>query len=364
MVGLLLLAPMACSNGSSRATGSLDEISLPDGFRIEVYAEGIPGARSMAIGPGGTLFVGTRGQGKVYALLDTDQDLRIDEVREFASDLFVPNGVAFRGADLYVAEINRVLKYANAESHLEKAPTPEVINDTFPRDKHHGWKFIRFGPDDKLYVPVGAPCNVCVKKDERFSSILRMNPDGTNLEVFAHGVRNTVGFDWHPETQELWFTDNGRDWLGDDAPPDELNHAPVMGLHFGFPYCHGDGIQDPDVGQGKNCADYRKPAKSLQAHAAALGMRFYTGDQFPSDYRNQIFIPEHGSWNRSSKVGYRVALVRKHADGSLSYEPFATGWLRDEEVWGRPVDIEFLRDGSMLVSDDFGGKIYRIWYES
>jgi glucose/arabinose dehydrogenase len=341
----------------------LEKIKLPPGFRIDVYAYGLEGARSLALGAGGTLFVGTRGQGKVYAVRDRDGDFRADEVFTLASGLNSPNGVAFREGALYVAEISRVIRYDDVEARLADPPRPIVVNDSFPADTWHGWKFIRFGPDGKLYVPVGAPCNVCERDDERYASIMRMNADGTALEVFASGVRNTVGFDWRPGTGELWFTDNGRDWLGDDKPPDELNRAAEAGLHFGFPYVHGKDILDPKYGRKGIPARFTPPARELGPHVAALGMRFYAGDMFPPAYRGQIFIAEHGSWNRSSPVGYRVTLVRLEGEKAASYEVFAEGWLQGRKAWGRPVDVLVMPDGALLVSDDRAGAVYRISYE-
>lgn len=338
-------------------------IVLPPGFRIAVYAADLPGARSMALGPNGTLFVGTRGEGRVYAVRDRDGDAVADEVVTVAEGLSMPNGVAFMGDALYVAEINRVLRYDQIESRLSDPPPPVVVNDSFPRDRHHGWKFIRFGPDDLLYIPVGAPCNICESGDARHASIMRMKRDGTGLEIFAGGVRNTVGFDWHPVTKELWFTDNGRDWMGDDLPPDELNHAPRKGLHFGYPYCHGTNLPDPEFGGGKSCKAYAPPAMDLGPHVASLGMRFYRGTMFPAAYRNQIFIAEHGSWNRSTPIGYRITLARLEGNRAVKYEVFAEGWLRNGLVSGRPVDIQEMPDGSLLVSDDRAGVIYRISYQ-
>jgi glucose/arabinose dehydrogenase len=256
-----------------------------------------------------------------------------------------------------------VLRFDDIAANLTDPPRPVVVNDSFPDDKWHGWKFIAFGPDSMLYVPVGAPCNVCLREDERYASIMRMNADGTGLEVFARGVRNTVGFDWHPGSGELWFTDNGRDWMGDNRPPDELNHAPRPGLHFGFPFCHGDSVLDPKYGEESACERYRSPALTLGPHVAALGMRFYTGEMFPEEYRHQIFIAEHGSWNRSEKIGYRVMLVRMEGDRAVSRTPFAEGWLQGEEARGRPVDVEVMPDGALLVSDDRAGAVYRISYE-
>ncbi len=341
---------------------SLDNIKLPPGFEIDVYAEGVFNARSMALSPNGTLFVGTRNAGNVYAIIDQDKDYKADEIITIASGLRSPNGVAFKDGSLYVAEISRVLRYDNIEANLKNPPNPVIINDSFPTDEAHGWKFIHFGPDGMLYVPVGAPCNICEREDKRYSTIMRMNPNGGGLEIFAYGVRNTVGFDWHPDTKELWFTDNGRDWLGDDIPPDELNHAPKSNMHFGFPYFHGGDIPDPDFGKGRNPEDYTPPAMKLGPHVAALGMRFYTGTMFPDEYRNQIFIAEHGSWNRSVPIGYRVTLVRLSGNKAVSYEVFADGWLQGRTVLGRPVDVQVMLDGSLLVSDDFANAIYRIKY--
>jgi glucose/arabinose dehydrogenase len=340
----------------------LDKIILPKGFAIRVYANDVGGARSMTLSPNGTLFVGTRGEGKVYAVLDRDRDNKADKVITVAHGLNMPNGVAFRAGALYVAEINRVLRYDSIETRLADPPPPVVVNDTFPRDRHHGWKFVRFGPDGRLYVPVGAPCNICKERDQRYGSIMRMRADGTGLEVFAHGVRNTVGFDWHPDTKTLWFTDNGRDWMGDNLPPDELNHAPRKGLHFGFPYCHGRNVSDPEFGEGRRCEEFTPPAMELGPHVASLGMRFYTGTMFPDTYRGQVFIAEHGSWNRSAPIGYRITLVRLEKGRAVTYEVFAEGWLQARAAWGRPVDVLVMPDGALLVSDDRAGVIYRISY--
>ncbi len=340
----------------------LGDIRLPPGFTITMYADNVPGARSLAVGTRGTVFVGSRGAGKVYALVDSRGVGRADKVYTIASGLDSPNGVAFRDGALYVAEIHRVVRFDNIEARLANPPQPVVVNDSFPRESHHGWKFIRFGPDGRLYVPVGAPCNVCESKDPRFASIMRMNPDGSGLEIFASGVRNTVGFDWQPDTKELWFTDNGRDWLGDDLPPDELNRAPVKGLHFGFPYCYGKNVPDPKYGQKRPSGDFTPTEQDLGPHVASLGMRFYTGSMFPAGFRNRIFIAEHGSWNRSTPIGYRISMVRLEANRPAAYEVFAEGWLQKGSAWGRPVDVEMLPDGSLLVSDDKAGVVYRISY--
>ena len=358
-MGLLLVVPPAYSASAL----PLDKIKLPPGFSISIYARDVPDARSMTLSPNGTLFVGTRRAGKVYAILDRDHDNIADTVTTIAQGLQMPNGVAFHDGALYVAEVNRILRYDNIEAHLTNPPQPVVVTDSYPRDTHHGWKFIRLGPDGLLYVPVGAPCNICQRPDERYASITRLKLDGTGFEIFAHGVRNTVGFDWHPETKELWFTDNGRDLLGDDLPPDELNRTPKPGLHFGFPYCHGKDSADPEFGAKRPCKDFVAPVLDLGPHVAALGMRFYTGTTFPQAYRNQIFIAQHGSWNRSKKIGYRVMRVRLKDDQVTEYVIFAEGWLQGEKAWGRPVDVEVMPDGALLVSDDFAGAIYRISYK-
>jgi glucose/arabinose dehydrogenase len=347
----------------SAAPFSPDAISLPPGFSISLFTDNLPDARSMASGPDGWVFVGSRRAGRVYALVDADKDFRADRTVVIAKGLAMPNGVAVMNSDLYVAEINRIIRFDNITTNLRAGMPYQVVNDTFPDETRHGWKFIRFGPDGKLYVPVGAPCNVCQVADRRFSTIMRMNIDGSGLEVFAEGVRNSVGFDWHPGTRELWFTDNGRDWLGDDFPPDELNHAPTAGLHFGFPFFHGRNVADPVFGDQAPERRFELPAQTLGPHVAALGMRFYTGTQFPASYRGQIFIAEHGSWNRSQPIGYRISVVRLEKNRAVSYDVFASGWLTDKGIIGRPVDLEILADGSMLVSDDDAGRIYRIHYQ-
>jgi glucose/arabinose dehydrogenase len=355
----LLLA--ACGHGKPEP-GSLTELSLPPGFTISVYAE-VPAARSLSLGPDGVVFVGTRKDDKVYAVRDRDGDHVGETVQVIASGLDTPNGVAFKDGDLYIAEISRVSKLVGIVDKLDAPPKPVVVRDDFPKDTHHGWKYIAFGPDDRLYVPVGAPCNVCAKDDPRYASIMRMNADGSAPEVFASGIRNTVGFAWHPQSEQLWFTDNGRDELDDDLPGDELNAAPQAGLHFGFPYCHQGDTVDPEHAAGRKCDEFVPPVQVLGPHVAALGMKFYTGAMFPAAYHNQVFIAEHGSWNRTDPIGYRVMLVRLDGDKATSYEVFAEGWLRsDGQAWGRPVDVLVMPDGALLVSDDLGGKIYRISY--
>jgi glucose/arabinose dehydrogenase len=342
---------------------SVEKIKLPPGFKISVFAENIEGARSMALSTSGVLFVGTRRAGNVYAVIDHDKDFSAESIITIAKDLNMPNGVAVRDGDLYVAEVNRVIAFRNVEANFENIPKPEVINDSFPDDRHHGWKFIRFGPDGKLYVPVGAPCNVCERAEKKYANIMRMNFDGSVLEPYAFGVRNTVGFDWHPKTGELWFTDNGRDWMGDNIPPDELNSAPQQGMHFGFPYCHGGDIPDPEFGDSRSCDEFTPPKMKLGPHVASLGMRFYTGKMFPEEYKGRIFIAEHGSWNRSVPIGYRITTVTIQGGEATDYKVFAEGWLQEDSAWGRPVDVLVMPDGSLLVSDDRAGAIYRITYD-
>jgi glucose/arabinose dehydrogenase len=376
-------------------------IKVPPGFVVSVYAKGLECPRQMALSPNGTLFVGTKinRNGKVYAITDKNKDGIGDQIVTIADNLKCPNGVAFHNGALYVAEINRILRYDNIESKLSQlskldtstrlAP-PTVVNSAFPSEGHHGWKYIRFGPDEKLYVPVGAPCNVCEPEKKIFATIMRMNKDGSNLELFASGIRNTVGFDFHPQTRQLWFTDNGRDMLGDDLPPDELNCATKVGLNFGFPYRYGANLPDPIFGNKVTTnKNFTPPAMLLGPHVAALGMRFYNGKQFPPQYQGNIFIAEHGSWNRSRKTGCRVSRIvldskandtKDKSKGAKSgtdyssrekfsrarYETFAEGWLNQakQEYAGRPVDILVTHDGALLVSDDTAGVIYRISYKS
>lgn len=359
---LLLAASFICIPRAKNI--DLDQIKLPDGFQISVYASDVKNARQMARSPEGVLYVGTRTAGNVYALVDDDNDYKIDRQYTLATGLNMPNGVAFRNGDLYVAEIGRILRFDNIEDHLEAPPSPTVVTDAYPDKAHHGWKYIAFGPDGKLYIPVGAPCNLCEPTDSIFSTLTRINASGSNLEIVAKGIRNTVGFDWHPKTKTLFFTDNGRDWMGDDTPPDELNKITHEGQHFGYPYCHGGDIKDPKFGEGKDCGNYEAPVQNLGPHVAALGMKFLEGDMFPEKYRNTAFIAEHGSWNRTTPIGYRISMVPLDENHhSAGYEIFAEGWLAGSVKMGRPVDILELPDGSILVSDDHADVIYRITYE-
>ena len=385
-VALLAQAPATPQRGGGFALGAsmppggpapqVDRISLPAGFSIAVYATGVTGARSMALGSDGTIFVGTRAQ-SVYAVVDRNKDNKADEVLTVATGLTVPNGVAFRNGALYVAENNRISRYDGVLDFVKvaggsgPAPKQTVLNDKLPDDRMHGWKYLSFGPDGLLYTQIGAPGNILDRGDP-YATIIRMKPEGGDFEIFARGIRNSVGQTWHPDTKEMWFTDNGRDNLGDDQPNDELNVASKPGMHFGYPYCHQGDILDPEFGKGKSCADYTPPVQKMGPHVAALGLKFYAGTMFPPEYRKQLFIINHGSWNRSAQVdhtGYRIMLAKVQGSKVLSYEPFGQGFLQKAEAapvarqaWGQPVDLLELPDGSLLVSDDRAGAIYRISY--
>jgi glucose/arabinose dehydrogenase len=363
LIGLFPLSASVCVPTLRGGKPDLSGITLPEGFRIEVFAENVTNARAMCWGDKGTLFVGTRGEGVVHALRDTDGDGRADVHHILARKLNMPVGVAFKDGALYVSAVDRILRFDAIEDRLDDPPLPVVVTDSYPKDKHHGWKFIAFGPDGKLYVPVGAPCNICLSDDPIYATITRIDPDGTNREIIAHGVRNTVGFDWHPTTGELWFTDNGRDWMGDDQPDCELNRLAREGDHFGYPFCHAPAIADPEFGGQRACTEFVREAAVLGPHTAPLGMRFYTGKQFPTRYNEAIFIAQHGSWNRSTPVGYRLLVALPQPDGSARTEVFAEGWLKGSRAWGRPVDVLQAPDGSLLVSDDAADMIYRISYQ-
>jgi len=338
----------------------LPKLKAPSGFKVEVYQSGVLDARGLRRGDKGTIFVSSLFvAGKIYAITEKDGKR---EVKTVLSDLELPSGIEFRKGALYVATPKKIMRYDNIEDNLDKPPAPTVIYDKLPGDVPHGWKFLRFGPDDKLYVPIGAPCNICDAGD-KYTQIFRINADGSNMEVVARGVRNTVGFDFHPKTKELWFTDNQRDWLAEDFPLDELNRLKNPGKdHFGYPYCHSGTMTDPEFGWGKSCADYVKPAALLGPHSAPLGMRFYTGKMFPEQYRGAIFIARHGPWNRTTKDA-DVAVAYLDANSRVTkVEPFLTGWAKDNEYLGRPVDLLTLPDGSLLVSDDHAGAVYRVSY--
>ncbi len=366
----LILAASLLASGLTHAALPLEKLNLPEGFSISVYADKVKNARQMALGDKGTVFVGSRSAGLVHAVIDSDKDGTADKVIKIASDLVMPSGLTFKDGDLYVSEVSQIRKFSNIEANLDSPGKGEIIINDLPSDRHHGWKNIDFGPDGQLYVPVGTPCNVCITKggeefdDERYDSILKYDLTTKKRTWVARGVRNSVGFDWHPKTQELWFSDNGRDWMGDDLPPCEINRVSEEGQHFGYPYIHGGDIPDPDFGEGKKPEDYTPPVARLGAHVAPLGIHFYQGAQFPAEYKNKLFVAEHGSWNRSSKVGYRVMMATTTETGVEKYETFIDGWLQPgDEVWGRPVAFLPMPDGSLLISDDFADAIYRVTYQ-
>ena len=359
---VLCLTSSVCMPTLRGGDPRLQDIRLPPGFSVSIYAANVNNARGMCMSPEGTLYVGSREEGTVVALRDTNGDMQVDERFTLINKLNMPVGVAFHKGALYISDVSRILRLDDIETQLSDPPAPVVVTDRFPRDTHHGWKYIAFGPDDKLYVPVGAPCNICLKEDSIYASIARVNADGSGLQIVAHGVRNSVGFDWDPRDSSLWFTENGRDWMGDDLPGCELNHLTSDGQHFGYPYCHQGDTPDPEFGKGRPCSDFVPPVVNLGPHMAPLGMKFYRGSMFPPEYHNAIFIAEHGSWNRSTPIGYRVAVVFLADDGSARQEVFAEGWLQGSRAWGRPVDILELPDGSLLVSDDAADLIYRISY--
>lgn len=343
---------------------SLEKIKLPQGFYIHIYASDIIQARAMALSTNGVLYVSSRA-GLVYAIIDTNKDRIGDKKYIITDNLSMAYGLDFFKGDLYVSENDKIIVFKDIENNLQNPPKAKVIlKGVIPDDKWHGGRYIKFGPDNKLYINRGVPCNVCLKENEIFGTISRINPDGSGFEIYAKGVRNSVGFDWDPATNEFWFTDNGRDQMGDNIPPDELNHANKKGLHFGFPYLHGKNIRDPEFGNNININNFTKPAMELGPHVAALGMRFYKGKMFPDEYKNSIFIAEHGSWNRSVPIGYRITNIKLIGNNAISYDVFAEGWLQSNySKMGRPADVEILDDGSLLISDDTANVIYRIYYK-
>ena len=339
----------------------IDKLKLPVGFKAEVWSHGTPGARAMARGDGGKIYVGTRGLGRVYEISDNGKE----RTSRVVVDKLNQPAVAFYKGALYVMAIDKVLRYDGIEQNPTVAPVDLTAKFNLPPEQHHNWKYIRFGPDGKLYVPFGAPCNICELPTQEYAQLRRYDADGSNMEVIARGIRNTQGFDWHPVTQEIWFTDHGRDWLGDDTPDDELNRISKTGLNFGFPHCHANGLADPDVKKDKPCDGVTLPVKILGAHAAVMGLHFYTGNMFPADYKNAMFIARKGSWNRTKKSGYDVVMVKAHADGTnAEMTPFVTGFHDDktDAFYGRPVYFMQMPDGALLLSDEQMGAIYRISY--
>jgi glucose/arabinose dehydrogenase len=335
----------------------VDKIKVPPGFTVTVYASGMPNARSMTFGKNGTLFVGSRFPGNVYAVTPKG------EAKIIAKGLYRSNGVAYRNGTLYIAELSKISKIEDVESKLDNTPAPTLVFDALPKDEPHGWKFMKLGPDGWLYFQIGAPGNI-VNPPYTHAQIVRLDPDKRVLETVTMGVRNSVGMDFHPKTKQLWFTNNARDWVGDELPHDTLHHVSAKGQHHGYPYCHQGDLLDDEFGKGRSCEEFVKPDLKLGPHVAALGMRFYTGTQFPAEYRNNIFIAEHGSWNRTKKTGYNVTRVVLDDKGKVvKHEPFATGWLQGEAFWGRPADVQVAPDGALLVSDDVAGAIFRIAYK-
>ena len=340
----------------------IEKLKAPKGFKIELYAAGVGNARTLRQGDKGTVFVGSRLLDKVYAIVDKGEKR---EVKPIYSGLYRPNGLAFKDGVLYIAELSRISKVEKIEDNLDNPPKPVVIYDDLPKDEGHGWKFLTIGPDDKLYFQVGAPCNICMPSPAH-AQIRRINLDGSGAEVVARGIRQIVGMDFSPITRQLYFTENSRDWLSEDIPEEKLNRLTQPGKdNFGYPYCHQGNIADQEFGWGHSCDEFTKPIALLGPHTAALGMRFCTGNTFPSEYRNAIFIARHGSWNRTKKIGGDIVVAKLSEDGAVkSIEPFITGFIENNNYVGRPADVEFVKDGSMLISDDFNGAVYRVTYSS
>jgi len=339
----------------------VSKLKVPAGFKVELWASGMPNGRSMTESPSGTVYVGTRFTGNVYAVVTKDGKR---EVKTIAKGLHRPNGVAFANGSLYVAELSRIIRYDNIEQNLDNPPAPVVVFDALPKDEPHGWKFMKLSPDGQyLYFQIGTPANIVVQPVTH-ATIVRLNLKTNILETVASGVRNSVGMDFQPGSKELWFTNNGRDWAAEDKPGDTLNRlVRPKGMNFGYPFCHQGDFLDPEFGKGRSCEEFDKPEMKLGAHVAALGMRFYNGNMFPAEYKGNIFIAEHGSWNKTKKSGYQVVRVVLDAKNKpVKLEPFITGWLEGESFWGRPVDVQMLKDGSMLVSDDETGAIFRVSY--
>lgn len=340
----------------------LSYLQIPPGFAIHYFSAEVPGARSLATNSRGVVYVGTRPEGVVYALEDSNNDGRADIRYIVASGLNNPNGVVYHNGDLYVAEIDRIIKFTDIDNAYKTKPKYSVVYDNLPTAEHHGWRYMSIGPDNKLYIAIGVPCNICQVEDP-YATIARLNLDGTGFEIIARGIRNSVGFDWNPVDNSLWFTENGRDSLGDDKPEDELNRVGDAN-NFGFPFCHQGNILDPQFGKGKNCGDYESPKLLLGPHVAALGIKFYKGDMYPADYQHKVIIAEHGSWNRTVPIGYRVMTADITGESAGNYQALITGFLDAQgNALGRPVDILELSDGSILISDDKAGAIYRLTYQ-
>jgi glucose/arabinose dehydrogenase len=339
----------------------IDKLKAPKGFKIDVYASGMPNARSLAVGDKGTVFVGSRLLDKVYAIVEKDGKR---EVKIVATGLYRPNGVAFKNGTLYIMELSQLSKIDNIEDNLDNPPKPTVILSGLPKDEAHGWKYLAVGPDDKLYFQVGQPCNNCIPPPG-YGTMRRVNLDGSGMETIALGIRMTMGFDWHPVSKEMYFNDNGRDWMSEDLPNDELNRMTKVGQHFGSPYCYQGNVPDQEFGWGRKCEEFTPPIMLMGPHSASLGLKFYTGTAFPAAYRNQIFVARHGSWNKTNKIGGDVVVVKLKQDGNpvaTQPEPFITGFLENNSYVGRPNALLVMKDGSLLISDDWNGAVWRVSY--
>jgi len=359
LIHLIILQSVTLLAHAQTSPLPLEKIKLPPGFTISVWAK-VPDARAMTLGDNGTVFIGSKSAGNVYAITQHNGQ---QQVHVIAGRLKEPTGVTFLNRALYVATPKHILRFRDIEQNLENPVIPEAIPITLLDQNTHSPGYLAAGPDSKLYLSVIAPCNVCEVDPNQFALIAVMQPDGSNLEIFAHGVRHSAGFDWHPTQKTLWFTDISRNWMGDNLPPDELNHAPEKAMHFGFPYCHGNTILDPKFGAKRGCEKFTAPVLDLDPHVAPMGMRFYTGELFPEQYHQQIFVAKSGSWNRREKTGYEIESIQIKDNQVLNKQIFASGWLDNNEAWGRPVDLLIMPDGTMLVSDDIAGVIYRIHYQ-
>ena len=339
----------------------IDKLKLPPGFKIEIWSTGNPGNRAMVRGESGKIYTGTRGIGRVYEITDNGKE----RTSRVVVDKLDQPAVTLHNGNLYVMSVDKAMRFDGIEKNPNVAPIDMTAKFNLPPEKHHNWKYLRFGPDGKLYVPFGAPCNICTLPSEEYAQIRRYDAGGNNMEVVARGVRNTQGFDWHPVTKELWFTDHGRDWMGDDMPNDELNRMTKTGLHFGFPYCHAKGVPDADIKRADPCGGVTTSQADMGPHAANMGLHFYTGNMFPAEYKNTMFIARKGSWNRTQRSGFDVVTVSLDANGqNPTIKPFITGFKDDvtDAWWGRPTYFLQMPDGSMLLSDEQNGAIYRISY--
>lgn len=358
LIGSLAYAETSDSHQTSDLP--LDKIKLPPGFSIQIWTT-VPDAKSLAIGKQGTVFVTSKATGSIYAISQSDSNEK--QTRIIANGLKSPSGIAYYDGALYVIALNRISRFDQIENNLDRINEPIIIYENLPKESFHSTRYMAVGPDNLLYVTVGAPCDACEADSMQYALIARLNPNGSNFEVYAQGVRNSLGLDWHPKTNTLWFSDIGRDWMGEDIPPDELNHAAAQGLHFGFPYCHASDILDPKFGAKRGCNKSQSPITELEPHVSPHGIKFYSGRMFPPKYHDQLIIAEHGSWNRRSPVGFRLQHFQMENNQIVSKEIFAEGWFNDQKAWGRPTDLLVMPDGSLLVSDDLAGVIYQISYQ-